>query len=308
MLSVSYRETDIRCNSVEYDVEYFISIFYLFYQTHIPAQRASSAIILLTSSCARHTFRVELTMKIIKDFAMLIMVATMSLALAACGDDTKNEPDDPSDSGNGNGGDKPGMTTESIVGTWEYTLEYDNFKTFETYTFNADGTFSYYMYEINDGVKNEDKSNGIYSFKHGVLTLNWVDHDTEEYPCSLDGRKLTIGSQEFTRTDESEIPDDPVVANPLIGSWEYSETGYYEVITFNADGTFMMYFRDPSFNDTGYGTYSYTSNRIILMMYGEDEIEEAAYSINGKTLTIWDPSDPSDIQKYTYTTNPDIRS
>ena len=70
----------------------------------------------------------------------------------------------------------------------------------------------------------------------------------------------------------------------------------------------MMYFRDPSFNDTGYGTYSYTSNRIILMMYGEDEIEEAAYSINGKTLTIWDPSDPSDIQKYTYTTNPDIRS
>ena len=105
-----------------------------------------------------------------------------------------------------------------------------------------------------------------------------------------------------------DTPDDPVVTISLVGSWEFFEINYYEVITFNDDGTFMWYVRDYIDTYIDYGTYRNTSDRIMLDWNDEDGAEEVAYSVDGNTLSIWDPADPSDVQVYTKTNSPDIRS
>lgn len=215
------------------------------------------------------------------------------------------------------GGQQP---SNSLVGAWEGTEHDGSLTLYEKYVFNADGSFRYYGCDTNSQgeVIYTDNDGGRYTVNGNTLTLEWNGGDVDsDISFMISGNNLMMDGSIYTRTSDTSIPgegsggdtpDDPVVTISLVGSWEFFEINYYEVITFNDDGTFMWYVRDYIDTYIDYGTYRNTSDRIMLDWNDEDGAEEVAYSVDGNTLSIWDPADPSDVQVYTKTNSPDIRS
>ena len=82
--------------------------------------------------------------------------------------------------------------------------------------------------------------------------------------------------------------------NPIVGTWEYSETleglKITLTITFNTDLTglmkIVMEFEGQSESETVNFTYSTNSNKLTLIMDGESQVFD--YSISGNKLTLTD--------------------
>ena len=131
-------------------------------------------------------------MKKFKFLLMLLLGVVMSFAFVSCGDDD----DDDNNSGQ--------SASSSIVGTWIRTYEVDKGKHpfSETYTFKADGTFTYtydgwsldtqlgtYQYDKDSGIlilvttdsSNKKKIGTTENFKIELVANSYIIIDNEKF-------------------------------------------------------------------------------------------------------------------------------
>ena len=133
-------------------------------------------------------------MKKFKFLFMLLLGVVMSFAFVSCGDD-----DD--DDNNGQSASSP------IIGSWVYTYKDDkaNYPFTKTYTFKADGTFTY----IYDDEWNISTQLGTYQYDKdsGILILVTTDSSnknkigtTENYKTELVANSyIIIGSKKYLK-------------------------------------------------------------------------------------------------------------
>lgn len=112
-----------------------------------------------------------------KKFLLLLPLFTLTLmAFSACSDDD----------------DKKDEPTASLVGTWVEDEDGD------TYTFNADGTGSYYYYD--DKWDEEDYETFTWKATESILTLKYsYDDEAENIPYKLiNATTLTMYDGRYT--------------------------------------------------------------------------------------------------------------
>lgn len=90
---------------------------------------------------------------------------------------------------------------------------------------------------------------------------------------------LLIGTAVSFSSCKDDDDDDEKKGNgySIVGTWKYADESYYEVYTFNSDGTFVTTEADVSvyLTATEYGTYTYSNNKITLHYtsdYEEDDV------------------------------------
>ena len=96
--------------------------------------------------------------------------------------------------GNGgdNGGNNGGGSTDvapSIVGTWSGTFEEEGDKWTETYTFEANGNYTWKAFEQGEQVGID---NGTYTYEEPTLTLCYEGEAPCVYTVSISGNALTL--------------------------------------------------------------------------------------------------------------------
>lgn len=131
-------------------------------------------------------------MKKIKFLLMLLLGVVMSFAFVSCGDD------DDDDNNSGQSASSP------IVGTWIRTYEVDKGKHpfSETYTFKADGTFTY----IYDGWS-FDTQLGTYQYykDSGILILVTTDSSNKNKIGTTKNYKVEIEENSYIVIDREKF-------------------------------------------------------------------------------------------------------
>lgn len=133
-------------------------------------------------------------MKKIKFLLMLLLGVVMSVSFVSCGDD-----DD--DDNNGQ------SASSSIVGTWNLTYTYNDDKAktdiSKTYTFKADGTFTY----IYDDEWNISTQLGTYQYDKdsGILILVTTDSSNKKKIGTTENFKIELVANSYIIIDNEKF-------------------------------------------------------------------------------------------------------
>lgn len=100
---------------------------------------------------------------------------------------------------------------------------------------------------------------------------------------------MAIPSITSCKDDDKDEP-----GGSIVGTWKYTEDGGYEIITFNSDGTYKIYFADygapgdyDDYYDEEYGKYQVSGNVVTLI--DERGYEDSIpFSIDGNKLIVYD--------------------
>ena len=149
----------------------------------------------------------------LKTLFMLLLVATMSVAVAGCSSDDDED-------GGGSGG-------SGITGTWYSEIDVDGGYT--VLRFDSDNTFSMdYIY----GGQTYDSESGEYMYdsEGGTLVLFFDYGETERVSVTISGGVMMAEGERFTRERPSaggSAGDDDHGASSIVGTWRHSfSTGY----------------------------------------------------------------------------------
>lgn len=86
--------------------------------------------------------------------------------------------------------------------------------------------------------------------------------------------------------DDNDVSDEET--SLLVGSWVYDDYDYYEILTFNSNGTFKEVSHDE-YNDIDWittGKYRYDSSTQILLLSWYDDDEDVTETAKFKVLSI----------------------
>ena len=88
--------------------------------------------------------------------------------------------------------------------------------------------------------------------------------------------------------DNENLEDGNEETSLLVGSWVYDDYDYYEILTFNSNGTFKEVSYDE-YNDIDWittGKYRYDSSTQILLLSWYDDYHDEAETAKFKVLSI----------------------
>lgn len=202
--------------------------------------------------------------------AATLVTVVMSVGLLSCGDDvpapSNQETTQKTDTGTGTGTETTQKAT--LVGTWTNTWD----SGYWTLTFNQDGTGSFSEYDHGGW---EPLLLFTYTYSSGVITFIYYDDDddvetarvVELTSTSLVLKDWPEEGGNFTFTKQGGTNSVP----SLVGTWKYTFSSGYVLLTFNQDGTgvYREYDHGRWEEEGEIFTYSYSSG-IITFIYGKD--------------------------------------
>lgn len=203
-------------------------------------------------------------MKQLFRFATLLLLLSVGVGISSCSDDD--------DSGAGN--------DQSIIGTWVRS-DGGYHEEAESFTFNADGTcceVSHY-YDYSTGQYQEDEEYFRYSCRNGILTIyNYESGRDYVVRVTISGNRMEMVEKDgdvfhYVRQGGSSVSpggDGNTNTAFYIGTWYWSDEGYYEEFTFRSNGTGTYAWYDNE-GDSGSESFTYTySDGVIIMTAGDE--------------------------------------
>lgn len=198
--------------------------------------------------------------------ATALMVAVMSVGLLSCSGDDSDDPEPP----------------VTLVGTWTYSLD-DGFCTL---TFNQNGTGVYSEYD--NGRWEESGENFRYTYSDGVITFIYDDDVETARVVSLTSTTLVLkdfpdrGNCTFTKGEQKTVP-----TPTLVGTWKYTFSSGYVLLTFNKNGTVIYQeYSHGRWEEQGETmTYTYDSKSGELSFYSYGKTRPETTTVVSLTLT-----------------------
>ena len=188
--------------------------------------------------------------------AATLVTVVMSVGLLSCsGNDGKIvEPDEP-----------------TLIGTWTYYFD-DGYCTL---TFNQNGTGVYSEYD--NGRWEEPGETFTYTYSSGVVTFIYGDDVETARVVGLSLTELVLkdfpdrGNCTFIKQGGTK----PVPS--LVGTWKYTFSSGYVLLTFNQDGTGVYReYTHSRWDEPDPFTYTYSSGVITFFYYDDDDDVETA--------------------------------
>jgi len=123
-------------------------------------------------------------MKQIAKLTTILMLLLVGAGFTACSDDDDNNS----------------SSSTSIVGKWRCDWSEDGWHGYEIITFNANGTGSYKREEYGShGEHFEDSGTFTYTYRDGILILDYGDGEPERYSINISGGKFTMDGDTYVR-------------------------------------------------------------------------------------------------------------
>ena len=188
----------------------------------------------------------------------LLLVAIVGVCLTSCKGNDEPVPD-------------PVPDPVTLVGTWTYLLGDEGYF---TCTFTGDGTSGTFLYEENEKGKVEKESCN-YTYAGGYLTLYEGNFSKTVKVISLTSTTLVI--KDFPDNGNCTFTKKRVTKPSLVGTWKYTFSSGYVLLTFNQDGTGVYReYTHSRWDEPDPFTYTYSSGVITFFYYDDDDDVETA--------------------------------
>lgn len=218
-------------------------------------------------------------MKQLFKYTTLLLLIFVGVGFASCSDDDDN--------GTGNG--QP--MEENIVGTWRADYGEGGY---QIVTLEANGMGSIFDVDYVDGQVYPSTEYIIWSYSNGILKLEYEDGDVKTFAVSISGNKMTTTDKHgertvYTRQGGSSVSpggDGNTNTAFYIGTWYWSEEGYYEEITFRSNGTGTYAWYDNE-GDSGSESFTYTySGGMMRITIGGSTVNLSVESVSQNKIRI----------------------
>ena len=205
-----------------------------------------------------------------------LLTVVMSVGLLSCGDDvpapSNQETTQKIDTGTGTGTETETTQKATLVGTWTNTWD----SGYWTLTFNQDGTGSFSEYDHGGW---EPLLLFTYTYSSGVITFIYYDDDDDVETArvvELTSTSLVLkdwpeegGNFTFTKQGgTNSIPS-------LVGTWKYTFSSGYVLLTFNQDGTGVYREYDHGRWEESGDPFTYTYSSDVITFIDDGDVETA---------------------------------